>query len=143
MTIFEFANLVKNLNIDKLVDEVIEQNIPELLDLNTGQLSVGKNSEGQKVGEYSTDLYADFKKAIGSQAPSGDVDLKVSGDFFEGFKALIKPKVIEIFSDDEKAEGLEERYGSEIYGLTDENLDEWIEQLKVELIERIRNELRL
>ncbi|MCK5607511.1 hypothetical protein KAR91_36850 [Candidatus Pacearchaeota archaeon] len=126
----DFEQLHKNVkhvadNFDEIIIGVASQHEEEVIDLNTSQLEVGKLNDGSNIEpEYMLDDYADFKKAIGSKAPKGTPDLKLEGDFYSGFNITYEPKALVIDSSDEKAAGLESKYSSDIYGLTDKNINE-------------------
>lgn len=67
--------------------------------------------------------YAPYTIALKKQ--KGEVythtTLHDTGDFYEGFYAVGKYGLLFIYSTDDKAEDLEERYGSDIFNLTIEN----------------------
>lgn len=137
MLISELQNNLTNLNVMNVLDKVLERFKPELLDLNTSQLEKGEASDGTSVGTYVDSEYAKFKKAIGSKS-SPQIDLKVTGDFYSGFRAEIKSRVISIVSKDKKAGKLERRFGSEIYGLTEASLSKFIQMILPYFIEDLR-----
>lgn len=140
MTIYELQRNVIKLDVWKILDEVLNQFSPELIDLNLSQLEKGQAADGTSVGTYRDSEYAKFKKAIGSIS-SPKVDLKVTGDFYAGFIAKIQSRFIEIESKDAKADDLESRYGSEIYGLTDKNLSEYVDLILPYYVDEIKKQL--
>lgn len=95
-------------------------NQAEILDANTAQLEVGKDSFGVLLWEYASDEYAQFKQSIGSKAPFGIADLKLTGDFYSGFILKKQGKEFTITSTDSKTNDLVAKYGSEIFGLSDD-----------------------
>lgn len=95
-----------------------------IAELNRQQLTVGENSKGQNVGKYVSPRYASFKKRIGSQAPSGIVDLKLSGNLYKKIQAKITPTTITIASTVPYDIYQEKRYGEEIHKLQDQNWEE-------------------
>ena len=127
------TNLKKVINnFDKIVDTVIHEYEAELIDLNTGQLEKGIAPDGIEIEPpYAFDEYARFKKSIGSKAPLGIPDLKLTGDFYSRFETKITPNYIEISSGDSKAPELENKYGEDqIYGLTESNKKEFVQLIK-------------
>ncbi len=100
----------------------IVENQEEILDLNIAQLDEGKDSLGNLLMEYASEEYAQFKKALGSKAPFGIPDLKLEGDFREGFVLIIEGNEFRIDSTDEKAGELAFKYGQDIYGLNEKSL---------------------
>jgi hypothetical protein len=95
-----------------------------IAELNRQQLTVGENSKGEDVGIYKSPRYAAFKRRIGSQAPGGVVDLKLSGDLYKGIKATVAPTTITIKSEVPYDKYQERRYGKEIHDLQDQNWEE-------------------
>ena len=140
MSILQLQQTIDGIDVYEVLDKVLERFKPELLDLNTSQLEKGEASDGSNVGMYVDSEYAKFKKSIGSIS-SPKVDLKVTGDFYEGFRAEIKKKIISISSKDSKAGNLEKRYGSEIYGLTASNLSVYIDTILPYFIDEMRKEM--
>lgn len=129
-------------NFDRLMIKVISQFEAETIDLNTGQLEKGIYRQGDEIEpRYAFDEYAKFKKSIGSKAKKGVPDLKLEGDFYEGFGIKYLSDAFEIDSKDEKANNLERKYSSDIYGLTKESINELQKLIKPVLINALRNEL--
>lgn len=105
-------------NADKYFIRAIVENQEEILDLNVAQLKQGKDSLGRFLEEYSSEDYARFKQAMGSQAPFGVADLILEGDFTEGF-VLIKDGIgFRFDSTDWKRDKLVQMYGEDLFGLT-------------------------
>jgi hypothetical protein len=138
-----FVELSKKLgstisNMDELIDRAVFDNEEEIIDLNTAQLSKGKDSLDQLLDEYASEEYAKFKKFLGSEAPLGTPNLKLEGDFYRGFKLEKDGDNYILFSVDEKSDRLTFKYGNEIFGLTEKS----IEILKPNLLESFLIELR-
>ena len=100
----------------------IVENQEEILDLNIAQLDAGQDALGNLLMEYASEEYAQFKKALGSKAPFGIPDLKLEGDFREGFVLLVEGNEFRIDSTDEKAFDLSNKYGQDIFGLQEKSL---------------------
>ena len=119
----------------------IVENQEEILDLNIAQLDEGVDSLGDLLMEYASEEYAQFKKALGSKAPFGIPDLKLEGDFREGFILITEGSEFRIDSTDQKAGELAFKYGQDIYGLNEKSLEiarpfileSWLNQLRNEL----------
>lgn len=114
-------------------------NEAELIDANTAQLEKGKDALGNFLDEYASDTYAHFKVAVkGSQAPLGVPNLRLEGDFYEGFVLRWDGGEAFITSTDYKTPKLVTMYGVNIFGVNfDENpdlrdrlLQSWLEHLK-------------
>ena len=144
--LFELANKASRIDVWILLDKVLSSDETQdmIIELNKEQLTIGQDTTGGEVGQYFSDEYATAKQAIGSKAPFGVVDLLLTGDFYEGFDTTLTGDSVLVFSNDEKADDLEQKYGSEIYGLTEENLNRLIhQQIIPELLITIKNELQL
>ena len=119
----------------------VVENREEILDLNIAQLEVGKDSLGELLERYALETYAEFKQAIGSQAPFGIPDLKLEGDFHSGWILVVDGKEIRITSTDDKTGDLAHKYGQDIFGLMEDSLNtirpallqSWLNQLGNEL----------
>ena len=109
-----------------LIEAMVEDK-EQIIDLNVSQIEHGIAPDGNKIGEYASDAYASFKQSIGSQAPKGDVDLKLSGDFISGFYGEpyfgSSPEFSGLFenSKDSKTSKLESKYSGKIFGIAPEN----------------------
>ena len=119
----------------------VVENREEILDLNISQLEVGKDSLGELLERYVLDSYAEFKQAIGSQAPFGIADLILEGDFTEGFFLIVDGKKIQITSTDDKTGDLAHKYGQDIFGLTEDSMDTIRPALLQSWLNQLRNEL--
>lgn len=138
-----FESLLKATNrlsdpkeIERLIIEAAEPFEAEMVDLNTSQLEESTLSTGKKVTpKYASKEYADYK---GKANP----DLKLEGDFYAGFNIEFKDTFMLFDSNDEKANRLEDKYSSDIYGLTDKNKQEAVnEHIADEFIKKIEDEL--
>ncbi len=115
---------IESLDINSLLDECINETEKQLLDLVKSQLESGRKGTGEALKDYESQSYADFKKNIvGSIAPYFTPDLKLTGDFYDGFFQQPALNGIEVYSKDWKASKLEKKYGNSIFNLTKENLE--------------------
>ena len=112
----DFAKLHRNFTelIDSLEELVIESAMElksSLADLNVKQMEEGTGSDDKPIRpEYQNKNYAKSKKSIGSKAPLGTPDLKLTGSFHSGVEAIKKGKAIVMWSTDEKTEKLDRKY---------------------------------
>jgi hypothetical protein len=127
--------------LDELMMRAVMDNDTEVIDANTAQLSTGKDSLGDFLAKYESEDYAQFKQAIGSKAPHGVADLKLTGDFHSDFMMKRQGDEVLIRSKDEKAPKLERQYGLEIYGIAPEQLPEVAPLISESLTNLLRNEL--
>lgn len=127
----------------EILNRAVLENQAEILDLNTAQLEKGKNSLDELLQRYASDEYAKFKKAIGSNAPSGVPNLKLEGDFYSGFKLERDGEDWMIFSTDEKNDELVNKYGSSIFGLSEKSITELLPNLLETLLTDLRQILQI
>lgn len=122
MFLGELARRAKALDPIEMFREAIEETKEYIVDLNTSQLSKGKDSKGDDLDTYASATYAEFKKSIGSEAPLGIPNLLLEGDFHSGFNAKADNDAnVFITSTDSKSNKLKAKYGDDIFGLTDES----------------------
>lgn len=109
----------------------------EILDMNTEDqlFSRGEDSKGASLGKYAP-LTISIKKGLGQ--PTNRVTLKDTGDFHRSFFARFVGKYITIGATDSKAYKLETKYSKDIFGLSDNNVQELITMLKPEMINEFR-----
>lgn len=118
-----------------VVLESVKENEGQIIDLNTEeQLMKGLDSDGQAITPGYTPFTVSIKRQKGQ--PTDRVTLKDEGDFHRSFKIAYGNDAFAIYADDPKAQKLERKYGNEIFGLTDDNLQETIEITKDDLAEK-------
>ena len=142
MDLLDLQRKLKRLKVDEMINRAVLDNKEEILDLNTAQLSKGKDSLDQLLERYASDGYAEFKKVVkGSQAPKGIPDLKLEGDFYRGFTLIVEGKDYRITSSDFKTGALVEKYGQEIFALSEKSLQIIRPMILESLLKLLRNEL--
>jgi hypothetical protein len=142
----DFGTYIENLkgiNMQTLCAEALKTFEVFLADLNAEQMRFGLNSDGKEIGYYMSQVYADWKKSRGGLAPSGVVDLFLTGAFSQGIFAEVKTDTILFDSKDDKSNMLQEKYdrNGKIFGLSDKAKSILIEPLLAEIIERINIKL--
>ena len=107
-------------NISLEVARIIQKNKEEILDLNRDKqlFDKGINSDGKLLKSYSSNTIF-FKKQEGK--PYNRTTLFDTGDFTRSFDLLNRNNVLSIFSRDSKSSMLQDKYGTNIFGLTNEN----------------------
>lgn len=141
MDLIDFNKSLRSINVDQLLSRAVLDNKEEIVDSNTAQLSKGRDSLGNFLDKYASDDYAQFKKAIGSEAPFGIPNLKLEGDFYSGFVLSADGKDFRLDSTDEKRDKLVNLYGTEIFGLSESSL-EIVRQYILESLQKLlRDEL--
>ena len=106
-------------------DEAIRYSLPDMEDFNAEQMLSGIDADGNEIRpEYRSDDYAQFKQSINRRPAFGTPDLRLTGSFQSGLFAKYDGNNVVFGSTDSKASGLEAKYGSSIFGLTDENKED-------------------
>ena len=116
--------------IEEIVLRVIKENESYAIELNLQQLDAGKDRLGIRLPPY-TPAYAEFK---GRKIP----DLKLTGAFWDGFTLLTEKFPVTITSTDEKTLKLVERYGSNIFNLSEVNTKKFAKYVQPFIKEEIR-----
>lgn len=116
---------VFNTDINILLNKVLKDIENIIIDLNqVSQLNdKGIGSDGRSLGEYSP-YTVEYKKAKGQIW--SHVTLEDTGEFYRGFYVRWSSDSFQIWSSDGKTPKLVMEWGDEIFGLTDENLNELI-----------------
>lgn len=114
--------------IHRQIGKIIQQEEARIIDYNTQDqlFEKGINSLGVKIASF--DPYSQVTVEIKEQKgqPFDRVTLLDEGDFYAGWFIKIFPDRIEFGSADPKEVDLIERYGEDIFGLTQENLMDFI-----------------
>ena len=106
---------------------------PEIIDLNTDQLFSGLDANGNPVTPNYSTLTISIKRQKGQ--PTNRVTLRDTGEFYRDFEVRFFNDYFAIFSNDDKTEKLERKYGKDIFGLTNQNILEVAELVKPDLQE--------
>lgn len=145
------SNIIENLlsrvqnfeaNINKYIREEIEDIEPFICDMNAqNQLyELGVNSDNKKIADYApyTSTTIAIKRLKGQ--PTNRVTLRDSGDFHASFFLDIDDYKFFIDATDDKVNKLAFKYGENIFGLTDSNINEltW-EYIYPMLLDKIKN----
>lgn len=135
-------NIARNLK--QQAYKAIDNNLSTMADLNVAQMEKGLNSDGTEIGSYVSEPYARFKKAIGSIAPFGVVDLKFEGNLHSRTFAKRNGDNLVFGSTDEKTKQLKEKYDSngEIFGLTKDNQIEVTDQILAETFDYVTQQIQ-
>lgn len=108
------------------------------------QMLHGLNAKGEKIGKYANPEYAAAKFALNPLAGFGNVDLRLTGTFFNDAFVDVRDDVFVITSGNEKTRELEQKYGQDIFGLNKDYKKEYVqEDLKPVFFKNVRNRLKL
>lgn len=142
-SVYDFQDRLKRLEIGQEIRKELAKNAEKLAELQTEQMSVGHNARGCKIGWYLNKDYAELKHTMNPKPGQGYVDLKLTGDFYEGVFAEIDMDDIIFDSTDSKSDDLQERYGEEIFGLDEEMTKQFQEQFYDDIMEKIQKALQV
>jgi len=108
-------------NVEKESNSIISKNKERILDLNREKqlFDKGIESNGSKIFPSYTAYTVSTKRLF--QLPYNRVTLFQTGAFYNAFDLRNQNGKITIFSRDSKTSELQDKYGSSIFGLTDEN----------------------
>lgn len=113
--------------------EIALRNEAEILDLQGEQHDAGLTNEGKQIRPDYSPFTVRIKRQKGQ--PTDRVTLYDEGDFRAGFFTAKGKTAFSIGSRDDKTEKLERKYRSEIFGLTDDSLQEVIDLTKPDILE--------
>lgn len=130
-TVLDLMNALKAFDLKATVVRVMQDNAKQVVMLNQAQMLHGKKATGEQIGKYSSSPmgreYAEIKSQMNSLAGKGNVDLKFSGSFYRGMNFKINGLSYVIKSTDWKNDHLSLKYGDDIFGLTLNNWQTFIE----------------
>lgn len=121
----EFNNGIQS---GRIIQMIIQNNEAEIVDMNAEEqlFEQGVNNLGVAIMDYApySPMTIEIKEVKGQ--PTNRVTLRDEGDFESSFFLEINDRQFEIKAADWKTEELIKRYGRQILGLTDENIQELI-----------------
>ena len=141
MTVTEFLRRLEGLNIDRAVKIVIGETRELIIIKNQEQMLQGIRSDDSEITPPYT-CFTRIKKKEKGRNPD-IVTLYDTGDFYRTMFLDVGSDMLEIESTDWKSSELQEKYGEEIFGLTDESKNEYAKKALTALIEKIKNNLNL
>lgn len=121
VTIARKARQIKYLHASFLVllGKSIKRREYDYVTLLRGNLILGFGGN-ERIGIYKSKRYAEMKYGLSKLAGFGNVDLKLTGAFYEGITIRVGEGKFIVFSNDKKSPILEDRYGKTIFVLSDE-----------------------
>lgn len=138
------AQAENNINSGKWVQQIIYENEAYIVDLNAEEqlYEQGVNNLGVSISDYApySQVTIEIKKAKGQ--PTNRVTLRDEGDFESSFFLEVGQNQFEIKASDWKTEELIKKYGRQILGLTNENIEKLIwDFIYPDLLSKLKNEL--
>lgn len=128
------------------IREAIEENEAFIIDMNTEDqlFERGVNRNEVDISDYAPYTPFTIQIKLEKGQPTNRVTLRDEGDFHSSFYIEYLDNGFELKASDEKTEKLIKKYGRQILGLTDGNLQEVIDDyVKPFLISKIRTILEL
>ena len=77
----------------------------------------GLNADGDPIGQYQSEIYAEMKHSMNPLPGFGVPDLKLTGAFYRATSVSVGSQTLKIDSSDSKSTELQAKYGKEIFGL--------------------------
>jgi len=126
-TVVDLQDCFTDINVHREAKSAIGRTSDVIAELNVEQLEAGFTSEGKRLRKYRNRNYAMFKNAINPLPGFGNPDLILTGSFTKSFQIDVGSDDIEVVSDD--IHNLAERYGEDIFGLSDDNQEFYNEEI--------------
>jgi len=128
----------EGINIEQIYQKILKKMEEQIIDLNTEMqlFKKGIDSDGQPLPMPYAQRTIAHKKSEGQ--PIDRITLRDTGAFHRGFFVQYRKGFFQLYSKDDKAKKLEQEWGEEIFGLTDESIGFIIP----EIIERLQDDIR-
>lgn len=137
-----FERIVENLqktDMEAIVLKLLNDRADEMLQMERSRLLEGLLSTGQQISPpYASSSYAEYKLKLN---PLGVVDLTLTGAFTGAFIMSATSFPIFFGSLDEKSFSLIQKYGDDIFGETQEDLDKINEEIIPDIQAQLLNVL--
>lgn len=134
----KFTNLLQSLG--QVIIETYKSTETKAAVFNKTQLAEGKKSDGTQIGTYSN-MWANIRQSRGRQTEF--VDLNFSGKHYDnlGFKKITE-EYAELGSNISYESDITDRYGKDVYGLTQENTEtyaknSWLKEFAYQIKNRL------
>lgn len=120
-----FSSKIKAFKYGAVLKKMIAERQKQIADLNTLQLEKGLDSEGRDLGVYKVFSYKNRFRPV---------DLKDTGAFHKSIKPVPHANKFEMVATDEKADALQDKYGDAILGLSDQDKQFLIDDIRQEFL---------
>jgi len=107
---------VRSVNMAEVVQAAVASTVKDYEQLQKLQMLQGEDSKGNKIGKYRSPKYAAAKHAMNPLAGLGNMDFKLTGDFYKGFFTKLSATSIMASSSDKKLERLL-KINKDVFGL--------------------------
>jgi len=122
--------------LDKILIDSVKKFEAEIIDMNTAQLDAGINGEGNPIEPAYTGFTVRVKQEKGQEYRFPT--LEDEGDFKRDFFMTTGKDYFALGSSDIKTQKLERKYGKDIFGLTQENIDAVKDLIRPDVIEALK-----
>lgn len=103
----------------------------------------GINGRGEKIMDYAPYALKTIKNKKRKNQPTTRVTLRDTGKFHEGMYVVVDSEGFYITSSDSKTDDLTEKYGNEIFRLTDENFNRILRShIRKEFVKRLKRAIK-
>jgi len=136
----DIDTILPTINVYVLVRNAILQKERGILDLNRRQMFAGNDANENPITPEYTPFTVFLKEEKGQ--PTDRVTLNDTGEFYSSMFLQPFGDEFEVQATDSKTTSLREKYGIDILGIADSDLDDAAELIKDTLIESFANELR-
>jgi hypothetical protein len=140
-TINSMISATQGLDLQFLIENSLIETAEDYKGLQKDQMLHGLASDGTQIGKYRNPQYAAKKAEMNPLAGQGNVDLRLTGDFFAGIFTDVRADSIIVDSADQKSSALQSKYGEKIFGLDDDSKAEYVEQVRPVFIQMVTDEL--
>lgn len=125
---------------DAIILDLVKDREREVIRMNVDdQLYNGFNGDGQQISPPYRPATVRKKRRKGQ--PYDRVTLKDEGDFHASFFVIYAGDEFTLNAKDQKKVWLERRYGSSIFGLTEEHIDQLREMIREPLTEELKKRI--
>jgi hypothetical protein len=116
------------MNVQHIAQTIFVATEESLEEIQRSQMEHGLNADGEPIGQYKQEWYADRKNMMNPLAGYGQVDLKHTGRFYDNITVAIINDELIIESTDGKNEALIEKYGENIFGINEDFKQRYIDE---------------
>lgn len=140
-TINSLLTAVQSVDLQFLIESSLTETSEDYKGLQRQQMLKGLKSDGTLIGKYRSQTYANKKASMNPLAGQGNVDLKLTGSFYNEIFTDVRSDSIVVDSADQKSAALQEKYGETIFGLDDDSKSEYVEQLRPVFTQTVADQL--
>lgn len=139
-TIHNLASRFAALDFELIKTQALIETAPQIIpEMTEQQQRLGQRADGEMIGYLQDPIYAMGKTESGGLAPTGEVDLRLTGNFQAGLRTVVTKVSLKTYSLDLKADKLEKKYTPLIYGASKENLSKYAtENLLPDLLQKLK-----